>query len=189
MTTVFVFSMAIGGIVLVGQILLSFIGLADGSPDLVDDMDGASGALNLLSVRALSAGAVIFGAAGLMLLPALPGLLAWMAAPLAVVPAFGATAATAYLTRLMYRAQSQGNLQLDGAVGQLGTVYLRIPAANGGTGIVQFTLQGRTIELPASTREGDELATGSSVLVISVDAETGTAEVISSTSIIEELES
>lgn len=183
MSTVFVFLMGLGGLVLVGQIVLTLVGVVDEAPDLVDDVSGAAGALNLLSVRALSAGAVIFGATGLMLLPMLPSWMNWLAVPLAILPAFCAAWATAYLTRLMHRAESRGNLRLEGAVGQTGTVYLRIPAAGGGTGIVQFTLQGRTIELPARTREADELATGSSVLVISVDAESETAEVISSTSI------
>jgi hypothetical protein len=182
MGMVFVFCMGLGGLILVGQIILTLFGLADEAPELVDDV-GAAGALNLLSVRTLSAGAVMFGAAGLMLHGTLPGWLNWLAAPVALVPAAGAAYVTAYLTRLMFRAESRGNLQLEGAVGQLGTVYLKVPAASGGTGIVQFTLQGRTIELPARTREADDLATGSSVLVISVDAETETAEVISSTSI------
>jgi hypothetical protein len=183
MTSFFVACMVLGGVVLVGQIALSLFGVTGEAPDLVDDVDGASGALNLLSVRALSAGTVVFGAAGLLLAGALPAWLQWLAAPLALLPAFAAAFATAYLTRQMYRAETRGNLRLDGAVGQIGTVYLRIPAANGGTGIVQFSLQGRTIELPARTSEADELATGSSVFVISVDAETETAEVISSTSI------
>jgi hypothetical protein len=183
MQTVLVLCMGLGGVVLVGQILLTLTGFADGAPELADDVGGSSGALDLLSVRALSAGAVVFGATGLVLLPALPGWLGWMAAPLALVPALGATWATAYLTGLMHRAETRGNLRLEGAVGRLGTVYLRIPAAGAGTGIVQFTLQGRTLELSARTMEADELATGSSVLVISVDAETETAEVISSTGI------
>jgi hypothetical protein len=183
MHTVFVFCMGLGAVVLVGQIFLTLFGLAGEAPELVADVDGASGALNLLSVRALAAGTTVFGATGLVAMGALPGWMQWLAAPMAIVPAFGAAYVTAYLTRLMYRAETRGNLQLDGAVGQLGTVYLRIPAAQGGTGIVQFTLQGRTIELPAQTREADELATGSAVLVISVDPETETAEVISSTSI------
>jgi hypothetical protein len=83
----------------------------------------------------------------------------------------------------MFRAESSGNLRLESAGGQLGTVYLPVPGANTGTGLVQFTLQGRTVELRAYTREPDALATGSAVLVISVDPETETAEVISTTNI------
>jgi hypothetical protein len=183
MDTVFVFCMGLGGIILVGQILLTMFGLGDDAPDLADDIDGASEAINLLSVRSLAAGTVVFGAAGLALAGWLPGGLRWLSVPGAMLPAFGAAFVTAYLTRVMHRTETRGNLRLDGAVGQLGTVYLRIPAGNAGTGIVQFSLQGRTIELPAWTGEANELATGSSVLVISVDTESETAEVISSTSI------
>jgi hypothetical protein len=177
MTPVFVFCMAVGGLVLVGQIALGLFGLGG---DVVDDIDGAGGALNLLSVRALAAGAVVFGAAGIVLSGPLPP---WLAAPIAVIPGVAGAAGTAWLTRLMFRAETKGNLQLDRAVGQIGTVYLTVPGSNGGTGIVQFALQGRTVELTAITREGDTLITGSPVLVISVDAETETAEVISTTNI------
>jgi hypothetical protein len=73
MATVFVFCMAVGGLVLVGQILLSFIGFGG---DMPEDGGAGSGALNLLSVRAVSAAAVVFGATGLTLTPVLPGWLA-----------------------------------------------------------------------------------------------------------------
>jgi hypothetical protein len=73
---------------------------------------------------------------------------------------------------------TRGNLRLENAAGQIGTIYLPVPGANAGTGLVQFPLQGRTVELRAFTREQDTLNTGSAVLVISVDPETETAEVI-----------
>jgi hypothetical protein len=177
MDTVFVFCMAVGGLVLVGQIVLGLFGMGG---DVVDDVAAADGALNLLSVRALAAGAVVFGATGITLSAMLP---AWLAAPIAVIPGLAAAAGTAYLTRLMFRAETRGNLRLDSAVGQIGTVYLTVPGGNAGTGIVQFALQGRTVELSAYTREDDTLATGSAVLVISVDTENETAEVISTTNI------
>ena len=180
MQTVFLFLMGVGGVVLVAQIALSAFGLVGDMPELADDIDSAHGGLNLLSVRALSAAAVFFGAAGITLSRWLPE---WGAAVLAVPPAVGAAAFTAWLTRLMFRAESSGNLRLDSAGGQLGTVYLPVPGANTGTGLVQFTLQGRTVELRAFTRQPDALATGSAVLVISVDPETETAEVISTTNI------
>jgi hypothetical protein len=177
METVFVFCMAVGGLVLVGQIVLSLVGMGG---DVVDDVSSADDAVNLLSVRALAAGAVVFGATGATLSALLPG---WLAAPIAIIPGLAAAAGTAYLTRLMFRAETRGNLRLDGAVGQIGTVYLTVPGSNTGTGIVQFALQGRTVELSAYTREDDTLATGSAVLVISVDTDNETAEVISTTNI------
>jgi hypothetical protein len=180
MNTVFVSCMAIGGLVLVAQIVLSMVGLVGDAPETVDDVDGAGGALNLLSVRALAAGAVFFGAAGITLSARLP---IWAATAVAVLPGIAAATATAYLTRAMFRAETRGNLRLDEAAGQLGTVYLQVPGGNAGTGLVQFALQGRTVELRAYTREPEPLSTGSAVLVVSVDPETETAEVIPTTSI------
>jgi hypothetical protein len=141
MATVFVFCMAVGGLVLVGQILLSFIGFGG---DMPEDGGAGSGALNLLSVRAVSAAAVVFGATGLTLTPVLPG---WLAGLAALVPAVAAALGTAWLTRQMYRAESSGNLRLDDAVGQIGRVYLSVPGNNTGHRLVQFALQGRTVEL------------------------------------------
>jgi hypothetical protein len=180
MDTVFAFSMVIGGLVLAAQIVLSLFGLVGDAPEMVDDVDGASGALNLVSVRALAAAAVFFGAAGTMLSARMP---TWAAAVLALVPAFAAAAGTAYLTRAMFRAETSGNLRLENAAGQIGTIYLQVPGGNAGTGLVQFALQGRTVELRAYTRDPETLSTGSAVLVVSVDPETETAEVISTTSI------
>jgi hypothetical protein len=177
MATFFFYCLVLGGIILAAQIGLTIVGIAGG--DAVDGAHAGDG-LNLLSVRALSAGAVIFGATGLTLSGMLPD---WLAAGVAIAPAFGATWLTAYLTRLMLRAESRGNLHLDGAVGKIGTVYLQVPGGKEGTGLVQFALQGRTVELRAITREPSTLATGSSVLVISVDPETETAEVIPTTDI------
>jgi hypothetical protein len=180
MITVFTLCMGIGGLVLLVQIALSLFGMVGDLPDTIDDMDGGGDALNLLSVRALAAGAVFFGAAGYTLSAFMP---VPLAAALAVIPGLAGAAGTAYLTRLMFRAETKGNLQLENAAGQLGTVYLPVPGENAGTGLVQFALQGRTVELRAFTRESDTLTTGSAVLVISVDPETETAEVISTTNI------
>jgi flotillin len=57
---------------------------------------------------------------GLWLQTLVPG---WLAAAVATVPAFGAAALTAWLMRLMLRAESSGSLRLAGAVGATGIVY------------------------------------------------------------------
>jgi len=190
MQTLFLFCLAIGGLVLVLQVALGMFGFDADTPELdlpdadLPDADvGASSpslALELLSVRSISAALAVFGAVGLWL----DGfMVAPLAAVLALGPALAAAVLSAWLQRLMLRAESSGSLRLDGAVGALGTVYVPVPGGNSGTGVVQFPLQGRTIELRARTLDDDPLPAGARVLVISVDPETETIEVVSTTSI------
>jgi hypothetical protein len=183
METFFLVCVALGGAVLVIQVVLSLLGMVAHLPDAIDDVahgGGALHALDLLSVRAVSAAAVVFGATGMGLSQLLPPVLAAVsAAPLGLF----AAVVTAYVTRLMLRLESDGSLRLDGAVGQQGTVYLPVPGAGAGTGLVQFPLQGRTVELRAFTRDPGGLPTGSSVFVISVDLENETVEVVSTSSV------
>jgi hypothetical protein len=190
MQTVFLLCLAIGGLVLVLQVALGMFGIDADTPELdVPDVDvpdadvggsTPSMALELLSVRSVSAALAVFGAVGLWL----DGfLIAPLAALLALGPAFAAAVLSAWLQRLMLRAESSGSLRLEGAVGALGTVYVPVPGANTGTGVVQFPLQGRIIELRARTADDAALPSGAKVLVISVDPDTETIEVVSTTSI------
>lgn len=184
MHTVFIVCLLTGGVVLALQVVLGIFGIDDSFTDAdvalaTGESPMVSGA-ELLSVRSIAAAAAVFGATGLALDPHMPPLLA--AVP-SVVAGFAAAALNAYLTRLMLRAQSDGSLQLANAVGATGTVYLPVPGGEAGTGLVQFTLQGRTVELRATTREPAGLATGVPVLVIAVDPERETVEVVSTSSI------
>ena len=53
------------------------------------------------------------------------------------------------------------------AVGQTGTVYLRVPGKGAGPGKVTLNLQNRTVELEAFTA-ADELPTGTPIRVVAV---------------------
>jgi hypothetical protein len=190
MSTVFLVCVVLGATILLAQIVLTALGLGGGShlegahleaPDAADGHGGfgeLAHGLDLLSVRSLSAGVAIFGAAGLALARVVPPLLA---VPLALFPGLLAAAGTAYLTRQMLRLESSGSLLLEGTVGQEGSVYLTIPAASAGSerhGLVHLNLQGRTVELRAVTSESCELPTGSPVVVISVAEGGETVEVV-----------
>lgn len=61
----------------------------------------------------------------------------------------------------------EGTVQLAGAIGQVGTVYLGVPAHNTGMGKVTLNLQNRTVELSAIS-SGPELPTGAKVVVVKV---------------------
>jgi membrane protein implicated in regulation of membrane protease activity len=66
------------------------------------------------------------------------------------------------------RLQSSGTLKTAAAVGSSGTVYLTIPA--GGTGRVTINFQGRLREFDAAAVEKVEIATGTPIRVVRVDA-------------------
>jgi hypothetical protein len=177
MLQLFLVCLVVGAVLLVAQIVFGLFGLGADAPDVGGHSAGAgvAGGLDLLSVRSIAAAATAFGATGLVLAGSVP---APVAAAVALLPAAGAAAGTAWLTRAMLRLESDGSIRLEDAGGQIGTVYTPIPGNQQGTGLVQFALQGRTIELTARTRDGADLPTGTSVLVVSVDPETETAEVI-----------
>jgi hypothetical protein len=183
----------LGGVVLVLQVVLSLVGLGGHDLDVHAPTDvhvagphaaaggiDSSGALSLLSVRALSAGVAVFGASGLVLLRLVPG---WLAALVSVAPALLVATLTASLTRLMVRMEVSGTLRLEEAVGQSATVYLTVPASSveaSTHGLIHLTLQGRSVELRAVTREAESLPAGSSVVVLSVSENGELAEVVPS---------
>jgi hypothetical protein len=163
MLTAFLACAAIGGLVLVIQLLLTVVG-ADAGHDVDSDLAHAMGhGLDLFSVRTLSAGLAFFGLAGAGALSAgwRPGpsmLVAFLAAVLAMF-------AVAAIMRSMLRMDDDGTVRVAGAVGMPATVYLAIPAERAGAGKITLTLQGRTVEYQAVT-PGGALPTGASVVVV-----------------------
>lgn len=164
MTIFFLTCAALGGGILVLQLLLGAFGFIDGI-DPEHAAHGAGEGLDLLSVRALSAGLGFFGIGGLLGLATGFGLLA--AIPLGLVLGFAAMLGTAMITRWMLSLETDGSVEIHGAVGTSGTVYLAIPGERSGTGKVTLTLQNRTVEYQAVTSQGP-LPTGATVLVIDV---------------------
>ena len=170
MHTFFLTCALLGGAILVIQLLLGVLGIVHDGLDSPGEsheshVEAASEGLNLLSVRALSAGLGFFGVGGMAGLATGLGLLA--ALPLAIVLGLGATIATAVITRAMLRLEDDGSVSIHGAVGTTGTVYLAIPSERKGAGKVLLTLQNRTVEYQAVTSER-ALPTGTSVLVVDV---------------------
>ena len=170
MQTFFLTCAILGGGILIVQLVLGMLGFAhdgfDGHGEVhVDQHEGATAGLNLLSVRALSAGLGFFGVGGMAGLATGLGLLA--ALPLGVGLGLAAMFATALVTRWMLTLEDDGSVSIHGAVGVTGTVYLSIPGERKGTGKVLLTLQNRTVEYQAVTPQ-DALPTGASVLVVDV---------------------
>ena len=170
MTTFFLTCAALGGGILLVQLLLGMLGVIDGmdhedAGHVGHGVHDTSEGLNLLSVRALSAGLGFFGVGGLLGLTTGLGLLA--AVPFGLALGIAATVGTAMITRWMLTLEADGSVEIHGAVGVSGTVYLAIPGERSGTGKVLLNLQNRTVEYQAVTSSGP-LPTGASVLVIDV---------------------
>jgi hypothetical protein len=161
--TLFLVCALLGGAVLVLQLLLSAVGLDHHDVDGFDLGAEAEG-LNLTSVRALAAGLAFFGVGGLVVREL--GLAAWLAVPVGLAAGTGAAAGVAVLMRSLLRLHSDGTVHVEGALGEPATVYLSIPGEHTGMGKVHLSLQGRTVEIPAVSRQA--LPTGARVVVVDV---------------------
>ncbi len=91
---------------------------------------------------------------------------------LSVIIGFGlglaAMFGAAKIIQLTVHLSESGNLRLNNAVNQTASVYIPIPPAGGGEGKVTLTIQERFAELSAVTDEGEQIPTGTLVLVIGV---------------------
>lgn len=172
MATFFLVCAALGGGVLVVQLLLGLLGVIDagGDVDAGDGHDhrgvhGAHEGLDLLSVRAISAGTAFFGLGGLAGLATPLGLIA--AIPLGLIAGAAAMVGTAVAMRWLLRFEDDGTVSIHGAVGATGTVYLTIPGDRQGAGKVMLTLQNRIVEYQAVTSAAS-LPTGAPIMVVDV---------------------
>ena len=146
----------------------------DGDATGSDTTHATRAALNLFSVRALTAGLAFFGLTGLAALRAgWPSLLALIAA---VIPGVAAMVLVAYIMRSFLKLESDGSLRIANAIGCAATVYIPIPGGESAPGKVTLTLQNRTVELDAVTR-GEPLPTGADVTIVDV-RDDGVLEVV-----------
>ena len=170
MQTFFLTCAILGGGILIVQLVLGLLGVVhhdlDGHHEThAGHHDSATEGLNLLSVRALSAGLGFFGVGGMAGMSTGLGLVA--ALPLGIALGLAAMIGTAMITRWMMKLEDDGSVSIDGAVGSTGTVYLAIPGERKGAGKVVLTLQNRTVEYQAVTSLA-ALPTGASILVVDV---------------------
>lgn len=165
MQSLFVISAVLGGVVLTLQLVLGLLGIVELHHVEVPHHDNpAHEGLNLLSVRALSAGLAFFGVGGLF------GQwlgLGWFSLLPAVAVGGLVMVLVARVMLGIRQLEADGTVLIEEAIGERGTVYLSIPANQGGRGKVHLELRGRFTELPAVTLQG-ELPTGASVVVMDV---------------------
>lgn len=188
MTTVFLFCAVIGGTILVCQFILTLFGFAGddlhgsdidvshdvhgsgetASPDGHDahGQHGSTWLFSIVSVRTLVAASTFFGLGGLLAesLAARPAI--QLGSGLAM--GFAAMLGVHKVLQLMHRLSEDGTVKIQRAVGLKGTVYVPIPANKLGSGKVHVNLQDRLMEYAAVTANGEKLATGAPVIVVSV---------------------
>ncbi len=168
MQTFFLTCAAVGGVILVAQLVLGFFGAEHhgGDHHIGTQHDSASDGLQLLSARTLSAAVAFFGIGALGASAiGLPTVVATVAgSALGIAAMFG----VAFLMRAMLRFEHDGSIDIQRAVGQAATVYIPIPASEQGSGKVTMMLQGRTVEYQAVTADGQSLPTGAAVLIVDV---------------------
>lgn len=126
---------------------------------------GGNWFLGVLSFRSVTAALTFFGLAGLAAesANAAMGIVLLVAAGAGLAALYGVYRLMRWLSGL----SSDGTVRIHRAIGRQGTVYLRIPGHNAGSGKIQIALQNRTVELLATTG-GDPLPAGARVLVVDV---------------------
>ncbi len=138
----------------------------DGPADLLHDGDVAQhvSGLHILSTRSVLAFLAGFGWTGTIVLQSGRGM-----AP-AVFIALGVgillMLMVFWLMQWLYSLRQSGSLDYRNAVGQVGTVYVRIPPRGQGAGQIQVLVQGRLATVAAVGRDDDVLTSGSKVKVV-----------------------
>jgi hypothetical protein len=170
--TIYLICAIAGGAILVLRLVLMLAGIDHGdAPDVSVEVEPATGAegageVNFLSLQSIAGFFTLFGLVGMGLLQV--GVhWGW-----SLVGGLAAGLFTGWVTTMIFlqmrRLQSEGNLVISNAVGQVGTVYLTIPEK--GSGVVTVTVQGAARSLDAVSEHGQRIPTGSVVRVVGVTA-------------------
>ncbi len=127
-----------------------------------DDAGGFVDHFHFFSVRNMIYFLMMFGWTGLAFSKA--GVPAAFSTIMGIIAGLLTTVIIGWIFYIFSRLTESGNVKIDSAIGQLGSVYLTIPPKREGQGIVQLVMQGVTQELNAIT-DGDKLQTGTAVEV------------------------
>jgi hypothetical protein len=189
MTTLFMLCAVIGGTVLVVQFVLTLLGMLDLGFDLDADLDvgdagdvegggaevghaGHSGFFGLewlwsmVSFRTVTAGMTFFGLFGMAMQSS--GASPSLQFSTAMVAGLAAFYGVHVIMRGILKMAREGTMQIERAIGEVGTIYLTVPAANTGAGKVHVVVQGRLEEFQAITPYSDKLEAGAKVVVTGV---------------------
>lgn len=134
------------------------------------EMSSQAWFVGLFTFRTVLAAVTVFGFTGMA--TATGGFSPANTFVLSLAAGGGALWSVAWMMRVLYSLKNDGTVQIFSAVGEVGTVYLTVPARREGAGKVTVIVQNRTMEYLAVT-EGEALPTGATVQVLAVvDADT-----------------
>lgn len=157
----------IASVIFLLQTILTFAGI-DGGDGLHTDGDFSGGhdaSFQMFSFRNMINFLLGFGWTGVALYNTVGN--ATVLVLLATVVGAAFVAIFFVVIRQLLRLTEDNTFRIETLRGQTGTVYLRIPAENSGTGKVQISARNTSHELPAITH-GDALSTGSRVRVTDI---------------------
>lgn len=181
---VFYFIAIPASVILIIQVILSFIGMnlgGDGSMDMDFDADAAdadisaedgfdggadSSSLRIFSARGFVAFFTVMGWTGVAL--ASGGVNKAVTIFVSVILGFLTMLLIAWIFQQAMKLQSNGTIQIKNAIGAVGEVYLPIPAKSEGIGKVSVVVQERYSEFDAMTEEDETLKTGTPVRVVDI---------------------
>lgn len=142
-----------------GDVDVDVSGVDSINDEPITDISG----LRILSVR----GALTFFSIGAWMGFILDKYMAtWLAGILALLSGGLAAFLLALAFKASLRLENEGNIDYKNAIGKIGVVYLRIPAARSGKGKVNVIVQERYVEIEAITDEEELIPTGANVVVV-----------------------
>ncbi len=158
------------GCILLLQTLLMVFGIGDGDWDFDTDFDHDGGG-HILSVRSVTAFFFGFGWTGVLCLQSGFGI------GLTILLAIAAGTVMLFiivgLMRLIYGLRQDGTVDYRNAIGQVGTVYLPIPAGGQRPGKIEVMVQGRLAVVEAFYPGDRKLPNQSKVKVLDTIAGNG----------------
>jgi len=124
--------------------------------------------LRLFTVRGVMAFLMIGGWVGFLMLRAL--IHPVVSTVCAIISGFISLYFMARIMQILMNMQEDGTVKINNALGQIGQVYIRIPAEEKGMGKVNVTVQEKLCEFDAVTEKSEMIKTGAMVYVTDVRA-------------------
>ncbi len=162
----FLFCAVVGGALFLFKLVLMVVGFGD-ADDADMDVGGDSDlGFRILSIQGITAFFMMFGLVGLAMTRQ-----SGAGTALAALAGLAAGAATVWIIGRIFVAmrklQTDGTVRPEAAVGQEGSVYLRI--APGGIGKIQVAAQGRLRIYEAVSRSDQVMDTGAACRVVALE--------------------